>query len=336
MVHDADADALLFPYVVVSDNVTTMISVVNHDTNGTGQLHYAYFYKLDPNDRAQECEEGDFWRESSEEDVVAFDVGGIYGSATGGVLFGDPGAIDPTTANAGYTGPFDVLGALAPTRAFLLVDNGQVNDAELYGEAMLFDYALGAAWGYRAYNSLDTSALNPAFGNAQEVQGEVLNWFEAAPLHLLPLSEFQTLFFVTPVGTNQDAGNKNVVFYLFDVDPASGQNLVAWDRDENPISGYVEVSITCVGAVSADELMTTMAYNHLVDTGGWTYANTWLGSGAGAVADAVVFKLEYNLGSTLNGEPIVDTLNTAVWLRDNANWTGAFGSRVGAGGIDGF
>jgi hypothetical protein len=322
MVHDADADAILFPYVVVSGNVTTMLSVVNHDTAGTGQLHYAYFYKTDPDDLAEVCDEGNFWRDSTPEDIVTFDVGGIYGSATGGVLFNDPTA---------YGGNFDVLAPLSPTRAFLVVDNGAVNDAELYGEALLFDYALGAAWGYRAYNSLDTSALNPDFSDVQEVQGEVLNTADMAPIHLLPLTEFQTLFFVTPVGTNQDVGTMRAGIQLWDVNPINLQNLVAWNRDEEPISGMVSVDVTCVGAVTAQDMMTTLAETMLQD-GGWTYVDTELGT----VSDAIVFKLEYNLGGTLNGEAITGTLNTAVWLRDNASSSGAFGRRVGFGGIDGF
>jgi len=327
MVHDASADALLFPYVVVSSNVTTFLSVVNHDSNATGALHYAYFYKTKPDDRSEVCEEGDFWRNSSPEDIVTFDVGGVYGSATGGVLFNDPGA--GTTSGGGpYTGSFDVLSTLSPTRAFLVVDNGQNNDAELYGEALVFDHALGAAWGYRAYNSLDGQALNPDFSNSQEVQGEVLNDLERTPIQLLPLTEFQTLFFVTPVGDNQDWGGWSAGIQLWDVNPANGQNIVAWDRDENPVSGINPVDVTCVGAVTPQDMMSALAQSMLQD-GGWTYVDIFSGN----TSDAVVFKLEYNLGGTINGEPISGTLNTAVWLRDNAS---AIGWRQHDGGIDGF
>jgi hypothetical protein len=344
------ADALMFPYVITSSTVTTLLTVVHHDIqNNSPQLHYAYFYKTDPYDQDEICDEGNFWRDTTPEDVVTFDVGGHFGSATGGVLFNDP---------TNYGGAaFNVLTAVSPTRAFVLVDDANgVRDAELYGEALLIEFVSGAAWGYRAYNSTSTSSLNPSMTDGFEVQGEVLDGNEFAPIHLMPLNEFQTLFFVTPVGTGgggQDFGGYQVTVRLFDT--AQLQNLVAWDRDENPVSGIVEDDKTCVGAVTAEGLMTALAQSLLQD-GGWTYMDTEPGPGTGArigVDEAVIFKLEYNKGATLNGEALSGVINTALWLRDNAGFirnqnnpgnvqvlpgggSGVVGRRQNAGGIDGF
>ena len=350
----ANADAILFPYMVFSPDVTSIMSVVNHGTvqandipaHQPDQLHYAYWHKLATaveNDDI--CVEVDREFPTTPEDLITFDVGGHFGNANG-VLFND---------GTDYAGSnFAQLETLGPTRGFLIVDNLTTDDGELYGEAQIFDHANGAMWGYRAYNGEDTQYLVPDFTDSNEIQGEVLMDDEFTPVEFLPLNEWVTAFFVTPVDTSKDNGDivgqqwgkytAKVRFY--DTNPETGLTIVAWDRDEEPVSGPATQTVTCVGRVELTDLIGLGAQNSLQD-GGWTYFDVEPG-GVGIVNgndldnarddanQAVVFKLEYNTGNTFNGEPINGVVNTAIWLRDNSAASGTVGARQGFTGIDGF
>jgi hypothetical protein len=258
---------------------------------------------------------------------------------------------------------FALLAGAAPTRGFSLVDNLLIDDAELYGEARIYEVTSGAMWGYRAYNGTDNGFTAPLFTNGSEVQGEVLGSVfltspaspELTPVELLPLNEWVTAFFVTPVGnvppaappgpavpvTGQRTGTWSAAFQLHDIEPSTGLDLVAFDRDENPISGHVPNQVTCVGRVDLPDLIVASSQTEMPD-GGWAYADVIPGTidpddiMRQITSQAVVFKLEYNTGDTFNGETINGVVNTAVWLRDNSNLSGIRGSRLFAGGIDGF
>ncbi len=355
-----EADSMMWPYTVVSTTVTTILSVVNHGstqaTSPTGvpsDLHYSHFHK-DPADLSNtgKCLEVDVRRPTTPEDIVTFDLGGKFGAATNGVLFNDP---------TNYQNrDFALLAGAAPTRGFSLVDNLLVDDAELYGEARIYEITSGAMWGYRAYNGTNDSFTAPLFTNGQEVQGEVLannpagTFPELTPVELLPLNEWVTAFFVTPVGsappspppgpaisvTGQRTGTWSAAFQLHDIEPSTGLDLVAFDRDENPVSGHIPNPVTCVGRIDLPELIVAGSQPEMPD-GGWAYADV-----LPVILDpddimrqitraAVVFKLEYNTGNTFNGEPITGVVNTAVWLRDMGSLT-SFGSRQFTNGIDGF
>ncbi|NJN46343.1 MAG: hypothetical protein HC808_07575 [Candidatus Competibacteraceae bacterium] len=76
----AQADEILFPYVVVSNTVTTLLSVVNDADEldrRVDQLHYRYYYKSGANaeNKGAGCVDVDVRRPSSPNDVVTFDVG---------------------------------------------------------------------------------------------------------------------------------------------------------------------------------------------------------------------------------------------------------------------
>ena len=222
------ADAMMWPYTVVSDTVTTILSVVNHGTTQAASplglpddLHYSHFHK-DPADLSNTgiCLEVDVRRPTTPEDIVTFDLGGKFGAATNGVLFNDP---------TDYQGrEFALLAGSFPTRGFSLVDNLLVDDAELYGEARIYEVTSGAMWGYRAYNGFDSSFTAPLFTNGPEILGEVLANTaagaspELTPVELLPLNEWITAFFVTPVGNTYSPGA------LEPGTPATGQRFGAW------------------------------------------------------------------------------------------------------------
>jgi len=153
-VDQAKADSILFPWVVKSGAISTIVSVVN--TAGmplpllnVPQLHLAYFYKDPNNNQTTTCQDYNFKVPTSEMDVVTFDASG---NINGGLpMWGDP--------NNGVGS----MALLAPgdRRAFLIVDNntpalsfaGTNIDGTLYGEAMVLELSTGAAWGYEAYNA---------------------------------------------------------------------------------------------------------------------------------------------------------------------------------------
>jgi hypothetical protein len=291
---------------------------------------------------------------TSVNDIVTFDMSGHFGAATAGVLFQDPGALAPAAANAGYNlaAPFSLMGGLIPTRGFMIVDDGSnATDGVLYGEAMVMEFASGAAWGYTAYNAALTGAVNRYdFNDDQEINGEVITGganstaglVEQAPLELLPLAEWTNRLFVTPiadsVSANQQLGGINTQV-TFNNRALGG----AYDRDENPISGQQAVNVTCTGGVDTSDLLSGGA-RLLLAQGGWTFVETAPGTVtnaqvnvSGQIAtpsdEAIIQKLQYNTGSTFNGESMNGTVNSALWLRNNTG--GLTAANVGEGS-DGF
>lgn len=242
----AHADRVLFPYVGGSATVASLLSVINRQPTGgstginNGQLHYQIFYKAGAAafDKTAPCVEESFFRKTSANDVVTFDLTGHFGDAQG-VLF-EPAA---NQINAKYNGTFawfkgilDSLPAASKAvRGWVMVDNlgspATSLDVQntLFGEAVLIDYVEGAAWGYSAYNpSAGTNAYD--FSDANETQGEVIaggigytnNQFRDAvtsssptvPFTLYPIAspttkgDVFTRFFVTPI--NHDVVNTDL------------------------------------------------------------------------------------------------------------------------------
>jgi hypothetical protein len=221
MAEKASADSIMFPWIVKSDTVFTLVSVVNMSETSfectNPQLHYQYYYK--PDTLTDSCEVQSFYRKTSQEDIVSFDASGSVSS--GAALFNDQ---PPINGNVTYIPNwFHMNSAPTPARAFLLVDNNDdtcfpdADYASMYGEAMVMQITQGSAWGYVAYNGAYGGPGGPgsepelAFNDELDVQGEVLrsprfydyadeNYeIETTPTVLLPLSTFITKMFVTPV-----------------------------------------------------------------------------------------------------------------------------------------
>jgi hypothetical protein len=331
------ADEILFPYVVVSDTVTTLLSVVNDADEldqSVNELHYRYYYKSGDAafSKTSSCIDVDVRRPSSPNDLVTFDVGGVVGADTNHVVF-EPA---DRQVNAHYLSPndnFALLRNVKPARAFVVVDNNdflvpqQANVEEsMYGEALIVELGSGAAWGYRAYNPAGIyvdndpflTRINPwDFSDRVETEGEVLATGATAPLVIHPFSEvggeIDTRIFVTPVSTFQLSGDltATVEFAVRDPnDPATAEDVM-FDRDENPISGQVPMTVKCVAGIDAATMVSSAALFEL-PYGGWTNLTVLSGQ-------AIAFKLEFNEElETLNGEPVdfPGSFNNALWLRE--------------------
>jgi len=330
-VKDAKADALMFPYVVRSTTVTTLISVVNTAESVSeacglpfsypGRLHWEYFYKESiANGQTEICLEHDFDSTSSKDDMVTFDIAGVWNA--GLAMFNDLGSIPIFVAD--FTLPVD-----NPRRAFLLVDNNtnayfdddagfQTNlDGTLYGEAMIIERESGAAVGYIAYNAVggvknDDTDLNLAFNDDdhRDILGEVIGdddtgECEMSPITILPPALVTTKLLVTPTGSSNNDGKDgacdsnnqrlpdlNVVVRLCaspneDIDdcdcPAGGGGI--WNNTEGKISFSVNKNIVCVAADVLQAFMGATAYNSFYSSGkaGWTYVDVDRGTLAGSV-----------------------------------------------------
>lgn len=328
----AQADEILFPYLVRSATVTTVMSVINDDDFlGSDLLHYRYYYKsgASAEDNSAACQEANYRERSSPNDIVTFDIAGTFGD-TQGVLF-EP---SESRINVNYDKSFSLFKAtnLSPVRAYAVVDNNDqfsVNQ-NVYGEAIVFEFVNGAMWGYQAYNAANIYAsdngslfvTNPyEFTDRVETSGEVLTTAPAGtsverfwvPISVMPPDESTTRLFVTPISTTgpafQLAQNNTATIQLAVNDPNSATFDVMYDRDENPISGQIPATVVCVGAVDVQDMI-SQAAQQFVRLGGWT--NVAVTSG-----QAIVIKLEFNDSNptTLNSQPVTGFYNNSSWLR---------------------
>ena len=256
-VKDAKADAIMFPWIVKSDTVSTLVSIVNTcgpiGTYGAGlinlELHYEYWYKVtNANGQTEICQPHSDKIPTSKDDIITFDASCNINN--GEALFGDPSP---------YGGASFCLNEPSPRRAFLLVDNnvpafslnGVNADGTLYGEAIVMEIQAGAAWGYIAYNAWTTGQTDAQsdeiyFYDGFDVNGEVIEgtnnnadvgasneWTQTV---LMPPDVISTRMFITPTNTpdamtvngvavapllagSQRIGNANVVVQLSTMEP---------------------------------------------------------------------------------------------------------------------
>ena len=342
-------DSLLFPWVVRSDDVTTVISVVNtaetwaesvglpfHDN----RLHIEYWHKLTTaNGQEEQCREYNFEITSSKDDMVTWDIAGHFNN--GLPMFND-------TSNELIGAPDMTLAVENPRRAFLIVDidTDALNDAgtnvdgTMYGEATIIEHRTGAAWGYIGYNAIGGPE---DFSDAgfRDQQGEVIGNNETTQTTLLNPNDATTKLFVTPTSSNQRQGNLNAKVQLCrfpgingDGDPYTGdcESGGIWNNEEGGFSFTVEKNIVCTTADNIVDFFGgagTSAYAQWVASGkaGWAYIVTHWGDindrdGVDAfwgTDEAVIGKLEFGTGLSWDGS-IADTINTFVWLRDNATY----------------
>lgn len=311
-VKDAKADAILFPWIVKGTGVSTLVSVVN--TADTSSLHYIYYYKGASASLTATCEEHDFSRTTSQNDIVTFDAAlNING---GKAIYSDGAA---SSDNAYYAGAIFGLQATGDNRAFLVVENQVATDNTLYGEAVILELSAGAAWGYDAYNSSDYAAAGRDFSETKEVLGEVITTTDFKPVVLFPVADFTTKFFVTPVYTNQSNGKLAVKVKLGN---SSGTNGI-YDKDENFISQSAEPTVVCTGVLAPSDLISSATYNDWVTRGGqaWAYVTTETPTADSPdvlteVGDAVIGKLEYTTASIdLEGKTVPGAVNNFIWIR---------------------
>ena len=335
----AQADSVFFPYAALSETVTTIVSVINTSANNWNQagapaathLHYRFYYKSgeDADDNLATCEEYDEYLPTSQYDIQTIDLSGHFGSDTAGVIFNDPSINnDWASTQRDYAFGRNVM----PARGYLYVDNSDASaDSTLSGEAFVFEFGSGAAWGYQAYGAGAGSDFTAAAS--------------ASPTNvaIMPFEEITTAYFVTPVSRDQapDLTNGRRARIEF----MSGDTLRGdlYDRDENLISGTTAQDVVCVGRVDAVDMMSEGTLARLAD-GGWAklYAYRVVKNGDEYVAanfnlaseptadaldpagdkraaddGAVVFKLEYNTeGSGFAGDTTVTNVyNNGIMLR---------------------
>jgi hypothetical protein len=318
----AQADQILFPYLVRSDSVTTILSVIN-GADGPNELHYRY-YNTGGADAGGACQETDYDQNSSPNDIVTFDISGTFGDDLG-VLF-ESG--DDSQINAQYRKNFALFKNIKPIRAYALVDNNVgagFSGQSIHGEALILEFVNGASWGYRAYNAAEiysTNGIENAFEFTDRVEtaGEVLVPAPAgadnfqrywSPIAIMPLDEITTRLFVTPISNvapNFQRTPSSATIRLVADDPGNPDLNVVYDRDENPFSGSLPATITCVGAADVDKMIST-AVKQFLGAGGWSNVAVTAGQ-------AVVIKLEFNEESAvIDGTDVVGWVNNGVWLR---------------------
>jgi len=352
-VKDASADAIMFPWVVRSADVTTVVSVVNTaetEAEAMGlpfhnnRLHVEYWHKLTTaNDQEEKCTEYNYEVTSSKDDMVTWDIAGHF---NGGMpMFND-------TSNQVIAVPDMTLAVENPRRAFLLVDNNtealadaNTNvDGTIYGEATIIEHKTGAAWGYIAYNAWGGQAdplEGVAFEEPQDQQGEVIYFTETTQTTLINPSYATTKLFVTPTDDAeglQRRGDYNIRVQLcrfperdgYGSDPYTGDCIGGgiWNNEEGGFSFTTKKNIVCT---SADNIVDffggagTSAYTQWVASGkaGWAYVITIQGNiderdgteNFMVANGAILGKLEYGTGLNWDGS-IADTINNFVWLRD--------------------
>jgi len=335
------ADVAMFPYVVNSPTVATLVSIVDtadategYSVGGVAgagnRLHWRLNYKAGANasNNAAICEEVNYFLPSSQNDIQTVDIGGNFGGTTKGVLFNDASINNNWDANTTATINYMLGKAAGVQRGVLYVHNANqdavVVGQTIYGEAMILDISAGAAWGYQALLR-DNGAANTAA--AFDFSLAATNAAGSPPdvLTFMPLAETTTRVFVTPVNTQAATP-------LLGVDGSSAANWdrhtarvglvtgtgVAYDRDENLVSGTTLNNVTCVGFVDVGDMMTAGAKAVLAN-GGWGTLSIQQGTGAAAtsfnVNTAVATKLEYNTTGTLNGQAVGGTFNNGFIMK---------------------
>lgn len=341
------ADVVMFPYVVNSATVTTVVSVIDRGDAATprynasgvigafaaggNRLHWRLNYKGNAaaTDNAARCEEVNYYLPTSPNDIQTVDLGAHFGSTTSGVLFNDPSINNNWTAGIGILTYALASQAGAQARGVLFVHNADnVVGQTIQGDAMVFEFANGAAWGYSGVLT-DNGAANTAaafdysaLAAANSTTGTVVSF--------MPMAETTTRLFVTPVNDGVGAATS-----ILDADGASLANVwdrltarvglvtgagVAFDRDENLVSGSTPANVTCVGALDVSGLMTGGAAAVLA-SGGYGLLSIAEGTASttGAafenVDQAHIIKLEFSAAGTFNGTAVTGVFNNGFKLQ---------------------
>ncbi len=341
-VSSANADALLFPYVVTSPTVASIISVVNKDASG--RLFIEYFNKIDLDHDSECTSSGRREIGSARNDMVSFEANGAFvgsnpASTNGGPLFNDP------ASNVTYAGDDFTMNQTGPNRAYLIVDDNDTGGEDLYGEAMIMETTGGAAWGYIAYNAADDDRISPAFdvsspenvGVINDVHGEALdgeNNTDGAPMTLLPGDEWNTLLLVTPLEDDDQrlCADCSVEVEINRTGVGNDSDRGLYDRDTNPLTGSEELDVVCVSGVNMNDMMPATLQAIFDQQGGWGFVDmdtgtttTKQGTTSRNGSAAVVMKLEFNkvqFISPSTSNSFTGTVNSAVWLLNHSNAQG--------------
>lgn len=344
------ASTLFLPHIVSSPDVTTIVSVINvgKGLKDSGDLHYQLVFKnWETAGNAGDCDEINYNLPSSTYDIQTIDLGS---PTSPGVIFEEDPHYNNNQLNVQY-GPNDLYnmatqaktsayGAdFAALRGYLLVDDGSAttkNGTQLFGEAVVLEYAFGSSWAYSAFGRSNQDFDYTASASQS-------GW----PVNIMPLNDANALstFMVTPVYGNSSNFLPNLrpelnigpwdrfAWLALDADGSSdGLGPVMFDRDENPLSGSNPQKVVCVGRVDALSLLTSSSTAFY--GGGWSYLMNYVpprvGSSINASSQivtyiiprdddaAVIYKLDYGVafnGYEMNGG---DGVFHASWLIPSA------------------
>jgi hypothetical protein len=352
----SQADEVLYPYVVSSGTVSTILSVVNTDPDvplAPNTIHWRYLYKegAAATDNLARCTEVDFRWSSSQNDLLDVSVDETFGAATRGILFNDPStnaAYAPTTVSMSL-----LRGLTQPIRAYAVVDNNDDHvppagrpigpeNSMTAAHATILEFVNGAAWGYDGYNS-NAATDSYLFNEPNERFGEAFGpggLRDGKEISFKPFADWTTNLYVTPLAgpnttttagaanpTIQTVGNLRVRVQLALLGFAPTD--VVFDRDENVVSGRVPQEVVCVGAVPIPSLMSTGARLLIENTGGWGTLQTRGPGGAAlgvALAPAIseirteeasILFLEYTAADgTVDGTPVGGVVNNGYMLQE--------------------
>jgi hypothetical protein len=330
-------------------NLSTLVTVINLykvDCNPgeTQKLHYSYWTKLiaAPHDKC--CEERDFFRITTDKDIVTFDVAGVVNC--GEAMFNDG-----TDYGTGGGAPrFDLpnMGWTEPRRGFMLVNHAcdlrdlpAQADGGLDGELMYLDIVNGAAWSDRMiYQEYDSPS---AWFNYSYFETMEEDFNDAVAIY--PPAEFCTKFIVTPLANDDDWATgihdmslslgilqaKIARFGLYAGNDPWHLFPGVFDRDENTVSGGAPIDICCTAALGLMELLGGSFGAWFDDQGGWAWARLSnpiglysVGAADKANADlvdynAIVYKLQYGSPSFAGGSMINSADRIRTWRGDE--WT---------------
>ncbi len=312
----AKAESILFPYIASTTGALDTVITVIH-ASAQPQLHFRYFTKAAgvANEAVNPCNEYDFFRPTTMNDIVTFAVGGNAGLGGGNAMFGDTtnygvGVGAPNFAHIHGSGRFGLL-LVTTANANADVAAGNANTL-LDGEASLYDIATGAMWGYRG---LPSNADNAGAGVAATINSFAFaTWTHASGstfatlseqiavaantprLGIYPPNQFTTRLFVTPLvrttgaafaAADADMRTPNLNSTAAQIVDATGAAAM-YDRNEQPVSGAGPLTVRCVGRLGIVDLVgggigPLAPTGPLFATGGWGYFDL---TNPGAVAPA--------------------------------------------------
>lgn len=338
-------DEVLFPYVVSSPSVTTILSVVNQggwqNAKGENKLHWVYHYKTQPGvdkkaDREATCLENNTYWSTSPNDLVDVSVDGLFNNDDtyrGAVFEVSNANVDYGQGKASGVTMARLANATKPVRAFVMVDNWESGDGSegdlVAARATIIEFINGAAWGYAGYDREGGGRYD--FNESNERFGEVIDSDDKAEMSFKPFGNegFTTMLYVTPIGDTgggsvgpQYSGKLQTKVYL-----DAGHDVCAYDRDEVPQScNGGPQKVTCVGAVNVQDFFDEVTEADLEPQGGWSKVRIGMNSGDEDAAEkagltptdqATVLFLEWNNSDVVSGVDVGGVINNGYMLRDD-------------------
>lgn len=351
----ASAESILFPYVAKGTTVDTLVTVINTTTSAQNtHLYYQYWTKSAGTagtvaENTAACARYSFYRPTTQNDIVTFSVSGLSVTGSGNAMFGDTTNYTVSGDSTFHTiqtgdrfGYLLVITSNADTLAGVGSSPSALNAID--GEAVLYDIANGAMWGYRALPSNTNAAAaattaslvfattfdGGAYGNivaansngvTRAILTDGTTGTSRPRIDIYPPNQFTGRLFVTPVypvgddltNTMQNIANRTVNVALTREDGANGM----YDRNEAPRDAGNTRNVICAARLSVADLVDPLlsSASPYYTTGGWAYVDVdGLGTVGAATGVASVLDLKFGAitgqsGTINDGKPVLDHFN---------------------------